>query len=86
MKRGTAKLLEAPNGAGWFVVHLATTEAGDASKEPGLVQSTRQQFGQVVGQEYAEQFNKAVEKELKVERHPEAIAATRKQLLGPGAQ
>ncbi|MBA3677822.1 MAG: peptidyl-prolyl cis-trans isomerase [Sphingosinicella sp.] len=86
MKRGTAKVLEAPNGAGWFVVHLATTETGDASKEPGLVRSTRQEFGRVLGQEYSRQFSNAVEKQLKVKRNSDAIAAGRKQLLGPGAQ
>ncbi|HWH17649.1 MAG TPA: hypothetical protein VNT77_04835, partial [Allosphingosinicella sp.] len=86
MKRGTAKLLEAPNGAGWFVVHLATTEAGDASKEPGLVQMTRQQFSQVAGAELAEQFTRAVEKQVGVERNEDAIQALRRQLLGPGAQ
>jgi peptidyl-prolyl cis-trans isomerase D len=86
MKRGTAKVLEAPNGAGWFVVHLATTEAGDARQEPGLIQETRRQFSQVASQEYAQQFTRAVEQQLKVERHQDAIAATRKQLLGPGSQ
>jgi peptidyl-prolyl cis-trans isomerase D len=86
MKRGTAKLLEAPNGAGWFVVHLATTEAGDASKEPGLVQATRQQFSQVAGDEYAQQFTRAVEKQIGVKRNEAAIAALKKQLQGPGAQ
>ena len=85
MTHGPAKLLEAPNGAGWFVVHLASTQPGDASKEPGLIESTRHQFGQVMGQEFGLQFGNAVEKQMNVERNEEAIAATRKLLLGPGA-
>jgi peptidyl-prolyl cis-trans isomerase D len=86
MKRGTAKLLEAPNKAGWFVVHLTATEAGDAGKEPGLIQATRQQFSQIAGEEYARQFSRAVEKQLDVERDADAIAALKKQLQGPGAR
>lgn len=86
MKRGTAKLLEAPNGAGWFVVHLASTQAGDARSNPQLVQQTRQQFTQVTGNEYAEQFARAVEKHVDVERDQDAIAALKRQLMGPGAR
>lgn len=86
MKRGTAKLLEAPNGAGWFVVHLANTQAGDARTNPQLVQQTRQQFTQVTGNEYAEQFARAVEKHVKVERDEDAIAAVKRQLMGPGSR
>lgn len=86
MKRGTAKLLEAPGGAGWFVVHLATTEAGDARSQPQLVQTTRQQFNQVAGDEYAQQFAKAVERQVGVERNADAIAELKRQLMGPGAR
>lgn len=86
MKKGTAKLLEAPNRAGWFVVHLATTEAGDARGNPQLVQATQQQFSQVVGREYAEQFSRAVERQMDVERDEDAIRALKRQLQGPGAQ
>lgn len=84
MKKGTAKLLPAPNGAGWFVVHLATTEAGDATGNPALVQATRSQFGQVAGEEYAQQFTNAVQRLVGVERNEDAIQALREQLQGPG--
>ena len=62
------------NGAGWFVVHLAATEAGDARGQPQLVQATRTQFSQVVGEEYAQQFTRAIERQLEVERNEDAIA------------
>lgn len=83
MKKGTAKLQQAPNGVGWFVVHLAETEAGDASDQPQLVQATRAQFSQAVGQEFVEQFVNAVERRVEVERNEEAIAAVKQQLQGP---
>ena len=84
MKTGTAKVLQAPGGAGWFVVHLAKREAGDARSQPQLVQATQAQFGEVIGNEYVEQFIKAVEKDQKVKRDDDAVRRTRQQLLGPG--
>lgn len=86
MKKGTAKLLQAPNGAGWFVVHVADTQAGDARSQPALVQATRAQFNQVAGNEYVDQFVRAVERDQKVKRNEDAIRRTRQQLLGPGAR
>lgn len=79
MKKGTAKVLQAPDGAGWFVVHLAETEAGDAKDQPQLVQATREQFGQVAGNEYVEQFVRAVEREEGVERNEDAINRLKQQ-------
>lgn len=86
MKKGTAKVLQAPNGAGWFVVHLAQTEAGDARNQPQLVQSTRAQFGQVIGNEYVAQFVRAVERHEGVKRNEDAVRKTRQQLQGPGSR
>ena len=86
MKKGTAKLLQAPNGAGWFVVHVAQTQAGDARSQPALVQATRGQFDQVAGNEYVDQFVRAVERDQKVKRNEDAIRKVRQQLLGPGAR
>jgi len=84
MKTGTAKVLQAPQGSGWFVVHLAKREAGDARSQPQLVQATQAQLGQLVGNEYVEQFIKAVEKDQKVKRDEGAVRRARQQLLGPG--
>lgn len=86
MKKGTAKVLQAPNGAGWFVVHLAQTERGDARTQPQLIQATRAQFAQGIGNEYVEQFVRAVERDQKVKRDENAIAQAKRQLAGPGAQ
>jgi peptidyl-prolyl cis-trans isomerase D len=86
MKKGTAKVLPAPNGAGWFVVHLAQIEAGNAKDQPQLVQSTQQQFSQVVGDEYVAQFLRAVERQEGVKRNEDAVRKVRQQLLGPGSR
>jgi peptidyl-prolyl cis-trans isomerase D len=85
LPKGKARMLAAPNGQGWFVVHLEQTVPGDASKAPELVQATRGQFQSFLSQEYAEQFTRGVQKRLEVERDESAIARLKKQLLGGGS-
>jgi peptidyl-prolyl cis-trans isomerase D len=86
LPRGKARILPAPGGQGWFVVHLQNVVPGDARSAPQLIQATRGQFQQFVGQEYAAQFTRALEKGLEVKRNEDAIRALRRQLIGPGAQ
>jgi peptidyl-prolyl cis-trans isomerase D len=82
MAQGTAKLLEAPNQAGWFVVHLEERTPGDAAEEPQLIQATRQQFNQVAGDELAQQFIRAVQTNLEVRRNDRNIDRARQRLRG----
>jgi peptidyl-prolyl cis-trans isomerase D len=82
LPKGKARMLAAPNGQGWFVVHLEQTVPGDASKAPELVQATRGQFQRFLSEEYAAQFTRGVEKQLEVERDERAIARLKQSLLG----
>ena len=82
--RGRSKLLPAPNNAGWFIVHLDQIAGGNIDSTPGLVEATRSQFGQVVGNEYAEQFANAAEREVTVRRDDAAMARLKQQLQGKG--
>ena len=84
LPRGKARLLAAPQGAGWFVVHLEQTVAGNAATAPQLIQATRSQFQRIVGEEYAAQFSQAVEKSLNVKRNDDAIRAAKQELLRGG--
>lgn len=77
-----AKLLEAPNNAGWLVVYTDTIERGDASQKPNVVKATSTDLGQFVGREYVEQFAAAARKAVGTSRNETAIAAVRQQLLG----
>lgn len=77
-----AKLLEAPNNAGWMVVYTDTIERGDASQKPDVVKATSTDLGQFVGREYVEQFAAAARKAVGTSRNEAAIAAVRQQLLG----
>jgi len=87
LPRGKARLLAAPDGTGWFVVHLGTVVPGDARREPQLTEAIRGQFSQILGDEYAQQFTRAVQAELDIERNPEAVARLKAEMLGnSGAQ
>ncbi|HEY6916526.1 MAG TPA: SurA N-terminal domain-containing protein [Allosphingosinicella sp.] len=83
--KGKARVLPAPNGIGWFVVHLAEVIPGDASKDQSLVRATQQQFAEALGQEYGFQFANAAKANLKVKRDDKAIARLKAQLLRGGA-
>jgi peptidyl-prolyl cis-trans isomerase D len=80
LARGKARILEAPNGEGWFVVHLESTTPGNAAGQNGLIQATRTQFQGALGDEYASQFNRAIQAGLKVERDEAKIAQVKRQL------
>jgi peptidyl-prolyl cis-trans isomerase D len=85
LPQGKARLLPAPGGQGWFVVHLENRVPGNARTAPGLVQATMSQFQRFVGEEYAQQFGRAVQKLQDIKRNEEAIRKTRSQLLGAAA-
>lgn len=85
LPRGKARLLPAPDGRGWFVVYLDRIVPGDATKEPALIQAVRNQFGGIIGEEYARQFTAAIREDLKIERNDEAVRKLKAELAGPGA-
>jgi peptidyl-prolyl cis-trans isomerase D len=84
LPRGKARILAAPDGRGWFIVYLDKVVPGDASKEPPLIEAVRGQFAQIIGDEYAQQFTRAMRKGLKVKRNEEAIRKLRNDLTGTG--
>ncbi|TKD50134.1 peptidylprolyl isomerase [Sphingomonas baiyangensis] len=82
MKEGTAKLLEAPDRSGWFVVAVTGIDRGDASKDDNAINATRAGLGGVVGSEYAEQFTNAAQAVVGVTRDADAVARVRGSLTG----
>jgi peptidyl-prolyl cis-trans isomerase D len=77
-----AKLLEAPNRGGWFVVYLDAIQSGNAAGNAQLIASTRQGLGSVSGRELVEQFSAAVRNQVGVKRNDAAIARLRDALAG----
>jgi peptidyl-prolyl cis-trans isomerase D len=86
MPRGKAKLIPAPNGAGWFVVYLEKIVPGNATGTPELIDAVKGQFAQVMGDEYARQFTAAMRAKVKVKRNEDGVKQLRQDLLGGGNQ
>ncbi|WP_353204649.1 SurA N-terminal domain-containing protein [Sphingomonas sp.] len=82
MAQNTTKLLEAPENAGFFVIHLDTIVPGDARGKPQVIAGTRSDIGKMIGREYAAQFGKAVQRAIGVKRNAAAIAKLKADLLG----
>ena len=75
-----ARVLAAPDGQGWLVVHHEKSIPGDAAGQQGLIQATRTQFERIMGDEYAAQFSRAVQAKLDIARDEAAIAKTKRQI------
>lgn len=82
LPEGRARMLQAPQNAGFFVVHLTDIVPGDAAASPGLIEATRTQFSQIAGQEYVEQFLGAIRKSRKIVRDQEGITRLKRQMDG----
>lgn len=81
----TTRLLEAPGGAGWYLIRLDTITPGDARTVPAAMAGARNDFRRLLGREYAEQFARAVQADTGVKRDPAALAALKRELAGGGA-
>ncbi len=77
-----AKLLEAPNRAGWFVVYLDAIQGGNAAGNTTLITNVRRGIGSVSGRELSEQFTAAVRGAVGVKRDEAAIAKLKSALAG----
>ena len=84
MAKGSAKLLEAPGGAGWAVIKLDGITPGDASRDAQRIAGTRGAFGQVLSREYVEQFARAARASVGVTVNQANVARVKQDLLGGG--
>ena len=66
------------------MVLLDKINKGDASEREDLVNATTQQFKQVFGNEYTEQFINAMKADVGVEKNDSAIKGVRDRLTGRG--
>lgn len=83
-RQGAAQKVESPTGDGWAILQVQRVIPGDARGKPQVVNATRGDLGRVIGQEYVQQFTRAVTSSLGVKRNQGAIDALKKDLLGGG--
>ena len=80
MAANSVKTLPIGQDRGYFVVQLNGIKHGDAGGQTALLDQVRSQLSDVVGQEYGQQFERAVEKQLGVKRSPSAVADVQRAL------
>jgi peptidyl-prolyl cis-trans isomerase D len=78
----TAKIIAAPNNAGWFVLWLDRIDKGDARSRPDIVAATQADIGKATGGEYIQQFVKAVRGSVGVKTDAAALAKLKAALTG----
>ncbi|GGD51992.1 peptidylprolyl isomerase [Erythrobacter arachoides] len=82
MAEGTVERVAVQEQNQWFVVALEDIEVPQLAANDQLVEATRTQLSQSLGNEYVEQFVAAVENAVDVERNDAGIDAVRQSLLG----
>jgi len=89
MAKGSVKTMAIPGDRGMFIIKLDDIQQGDAAKVDGLVDRVRQDIGRVVSIEYSQQFERAVERDLGVDRKPamvDRVTQGLRRLNGAAAQ
>lgn len=86
MAPGTAKLLQAPDDSGYFVVKLDRSIPGDARGNAQLVRDVRADLGRQVGREYSEQLARAARNAVGVQIDQDAVGRVRSDLQGNSGQ
>jgi peptidyl-prolyl cis-trans isomerase D len=80
--RGGARVIPAPDLAGWYVVQLEQVQRGDARAQPGLIEGIAGQLGPTLGQEYAQQLIAAMRTSVGVDVNTAALGKLKRDLLG----
>jgi peptidyl-prolyl cis-trans isomerase D len=82
MAKNTAKPIEAPNKAGFYIVSLKSVTPGTIPAGDPFLTQAGTELGQSAGRELAEELRSAIRKEVGVTRNETAIRALRARLAG----
>ncbi len=86
MAEKRAKVLAAPDGAGWYIVYLDKIVPGNPVEAQPFIAPTQQQLSRLVGDEYVQQFAAAIKAKVGVTRNDAALAAFKRSLTGSTAR
>ncbi len=85
MTQGSTKLLEAPEQQGWFIINLRQLVPNSAAGNKPLLEATKQQLAQALGQEFAGGFVQAMRAEIGVKMNGAVVDRIRQRLAGTGS-
>jgi peptidyl-prolyl cis-trans isomerase D len=80
--QGKSRMVADPAGKGFYVVKVNRITPGNAVTQPGLISQLQNDFQRGTSEEYAQQFLRAIRESLGVKRNEQAIATSRRQILG----
>ena len=80
MPQGAVKVMPIPGDRGYFLIMLDKIQTTDAAKVPGLADRVRTDMRRVVSNEYGQQFERAIERELGVEHNPALLSRVTQEL------
>lgn len=88
MTPNSAKILPAPQNAGWLVVKLDTIVTGDARRNPQTIAAAQEDMSRMAGREMVLQFGRAIRNQVGVKINPSGIQRAKDELSGrtPDAQ
>ncbi len=82
---GQSQMAADPQDAGFFVIKVTKVTPGNALVAPNLITQVQSELGRSVTQDYAEEFQNAVKRQLKVKRNDSAIESFRARLATSGS-
>jgi peptidyl-prolyl cis-trans isomerase D len=85
LKAGQSQMAADPQDGGFFVIKVTKVTPGNALVAPNLITRVQTELGQAVSQDYVEEFQNAVKRDLKVKRNDSAIEAFRARLATSGS-
>lgn len=81
-----ARVIPAPDNAGWVVVYHQQRTPGDASGNAQIINATRSEFSRSASGEMEEQLARAIELQSRISRNEQEIAAVKARLTGSVAE
>ena len=85
LAQGRSRMVANAQDGGFVLVKVLKVVPGDVTLQPQLVSQLQREFQEPLATEYAEQFTRAIEREVGVERNEKAIADARRRILGGGS-
>lgn len=82
MAPNSAKVLAAPQNAGWLIVKLDRIVAGDARRNPQTVLAAQEDMSRIAGREMVQQFGRAIRNQVGVKTNPSGIQRAKDELSG----
>jgi peptidyl-prolyl cis-trans isomerase D len=84
LSQGKSRMLQDPQGRGFFIVKVNKIIPGNALMQPALIGQMQSELQQGVSEDYAREFLAAMRKDLRAKRNDSAIQAMKSRMASSG--